>query len=789
MEIFTKFMGFDLICEYLIKSTLVLGCSLFLVYVLRKKSASHRHFILAFSLISLMLLPLLSSFNAGWETKLVPARFKNGVNSDITKEWIKSNRIFHQDKNTFFFPAAKSSSPSTAENSSAENEAYFSANLFRKNNLISPIISMLWMIGLWFLLLRIIVGFIGAFKLTRNGEEITKFPLLQILQQIRKVISIKRKVQLLSNKQILVPITWGVIKPVVILPEESRKWTESQYSSVLFHELSHIKRGDFIIKLIARFSCALFWFNPLIWMTYKLMKKEQEKACDELVLNSGIKPSTYAENLLSIKQVELGNWSMPPAVLGALSKSHLNDRLVAILKRQIKPKEIKMKNKIFLSLMFILIITVIGLARPINQVKMKGTSSIANDISMSTTGSVTLEQNVPDIQEKQQEKKEKEEKSEENESQDIKEKKKNFKWTAKAGESGNAVLYITDDNEVKKIILDGRVVLVESDGEKRAFSIVADGKECIIKKDDEGHWTINGKKLEEFEEEDLKVLKLGELKDVVIKKDDIGYWIVKGDKLELVKDGKINIIKLDDGKKIIIDGKDAELKDKIARIIIPELSIKMDKLGHKNLALHLEGDQDKIKAVYVDPDMDVILDEEHIELIEKIGKLKKELKEIREQEGSEDKAEIKKQTLEELTQLLDEMNENLDKKAKKSENFYISVHPEHDVLYLTTIDELKEPGEESVIGFIREDDGFQIIFKSEKQDEEKRTKYEEIFDRVKNKLKGRYEVEREIKEEDKTFILKIKGERLNKAQKIDMKKLIQEIVEEIKEVRETEKEK
>ena len=93
-----------------------------------------------------------------------------------------------------------------------------------------------------------------------------------------------------------------------------------------------------MIKILARLSCALYWFNPLSWFAYRWMKKEQEKACDELVLKAGVKPSTYAVNLLTIKKAGHLHWNPPSAVLGAVGKSQLNERLTAILKQQFKPK-------------------------------------------------------------------------------------------------------------------------------------------------------------------------------------------------------------------------------------------------------------------------------------------------------------------------------------------------------------------------------------------------------------------------------------------------------------------
>jgi len=724
MDVLFKLMGLDLICEYLIKSSLVLGCALLLVFILRKKTASFRQYILSFALISLILIPFLSSFSAGWETKLVPDWAIHKSDSSITNTRMHRSFFFNHDSNKMFIPPEKISTPSAVFNSGDGNKASFTADLYRKKQLVSLSIPFLWILGLVLILLKIIIGLNGASRLTRNGVMITKSAFHQILRQLRKVIAIKRKVSLLTNQQILIPITWGVVKPVIILPEGASRWTKSQCSSVLFHELSHIKRGDFIVRIIVRLICAFFWFNPIIWVVYNLMKKEQEKACDEMVLNSGIKPSIYAANLLSIKEAMHGNWRPPAAVLGVIKRSQFNNRLIAILKRQIKPKEIKMKSKILLSLIFIMVITVIGLAHPAKPLKLNGNRYLTEEPSINTTYFTDYQQDVADIQEQKQEKKATEERSNDQTSQG--ENNKGIRWVVKDGESGtnmlyitdaDAVKYITDANEVKKIILDGKLILVEKDGKKKAFSIIPDGKECVIEKDDHGNWKIDGKLIELSNEDSIKVIKLGEVKDVVIKKEEEGSWTIKSDELDNIQDGRLYVLKKDDENPIVIQSKDSDSDDKIIKIFVPKLFIKTDKSGHKNFAIYIGDDEDKLKEIDA------------------------------------------------------------------------SLISGHSVLLFADKDVLKVLGEECMIGYIKGEEGFQIIFKSDELDETQREEYAELFEKIKNKLEGRYEVEKEINEEDNTFILKIKSERVDTIQKIDMKKLLNEIVEEIKKVKESKIEK
>lgn len=102
-------------------------------------------------------------------------------------------------------------------------------------------------------------------------------------------------VQLLTSSHTRVPITWGLVRPVVLLPRNALRWPAAQLQAVLRHELAHIGARDATTRLAARLACALFWYHPGVWWLVRRFEADAELASDDRVLASGIRASDYAE--------------------------------------------------------------------------------------------------------------------------------------------------------------------------------------------------------------------------------------------------------------------------------------------------------------------------------------------------------------------------------------------------------------------------------------------------------------------------------------------------------------
>src|SRR6185503_3149793 len=98
--------------------------------------------------------------------------------------------------------------------------------------------------------------------------------------------------------------------------------------------MAHIKRGDPVVRWVAQLSCALHWFNPLVWFAAWRLRVESERACDDLVLTNGVRPSDYAEHLLHVATTLVPARMMQSCGLSMARPSTLEGRLLAILNQQ-----------------------------------------------------------------------------------------------------------------------------------------------------------------------------------------------------------------------------------------------------------------------------------------------------------------------------------------------------------------------------------------------------------------------------------------------------------------------
>lgn len=144
------------------------------------------------------------------------------------------------------------------------------------------------------------------------------------LRRFRSAVTVR------VSDRIDTPLTYGVMHPVILLPKKTAWENREQLTYVLWHEYTHICRGDSALKMLAAVALSVHWFNPLVWVMYVLLNRDIELACDESVVHRcGISDkSAYAKMLIAMEEKRSG--LLP--LCNNFSQNAIEERVRAIMK-------------------------------------------------------------------------------------------------------------------------------------------------------------------------------------------------------------------------------------------------------------------------------------------------------------------------------------------------------------------------------------------------------------------------------------------------------------------------
>lgn len=94
---------------------------------------------------------------------------------------------------------------------------------------------------------------------------------------------LKRKVRIYINNNFKTPLTFGILKPKIILQDHILA-DEELLDHVLIHELMHIKKFHILLNHLVNIVACLYWYNPLLWLSLKYIDQDIEMNCDKLVV-------------------------------------------------------------------------------------------------------------------------------------------------------------------------------------------------------------------------------------------------------------------------------------------------------------------------------------------------------------------------------------------------------------------------------------------------------------------------------------------------------------------------
>lgn len=297
-----------------LKVTLLLAASVLLALALKRRSAAIRHALWCTALFSSLF--FLTGVNGleRWQVPILPVEFMVSAPAAITPEIEAA-------------PLSIAGNQAVSETQSLTETGGPSSLLT-----LPTVLLFVWLLGVLLVIARLLVGTLRVRRLVREAAPLEDPAWVKLSRELSQQIRLRRRVRLLRSRENLVPLTCGAFSAVVLLPNEADEWSIHRRRVVLLHELIHVRRRDLLTQTLAQLVCALYWFNPLVWFAARRLRKEQEWACDEQVLATGIKASDYAGHLLEIGR-GFDTQRLPAVTTTAIMRrSQLEERLRVILK-------------------------------------------------------------------------------------------------------------------------------------------------------------------------------------------------------------------------------------------------------------------------------------------------------------------------------------------------------------------------------------------------------------------------------------------------------------------------
>ena len=319
-----------------LKGAVVIAIAAVVAWMLRRNTAAVRHSVWSAAIAAQLVIPVLSAVLPTWRVPVI-----------TQPAWIAPAEPTVSAPNdsiasTPVTPVVTEQAPQTSPKNTPANAPQTGTPTTTTRWNLSPIVILagLWLLGCVAVLVRLALGTATVSRMAIRGQRVTDEKWLGLLHRLAVTLNISRPLTLLRGDALGVPVTWGIVYPIVLLPEDADAWPEERRRYVLVHEMAHVKRLDAFTQLIAQFALAIFWFNPLVWVAAHQMRRERENACDDYVLTHGTKPSEYATDLLQLVQdIDTeGHRAAAPAfaALAMARRSEFEGRMLSILNPRIR---------------------------------------------------------------------------------------------------------------------------------------------------------------------------------------------------------------------------------------------------------------------------------------------------------------------------------------------------------------------------------------------------------------------------------------------------------------------
>jgi HEAT repeat protein/beta-lactamase regulating signal transducer with metallopeptidase domain len=356
------------VIESCARASAVLCAAWALTSVMRRASAATRHFVWSCAIAGAILASVLGSLGPRWPVSIpsTVALAPSVVSLESLSDTATADAPVPSADPAAGIPDATTANTSALVPGSID---------------VAFVLGLVWTMGALAVLGYAVTGLFGAWLLRRSA---TSAPAhwVEEARTLAEAFEIAGVIDLLQSRAIAMPIVCGIWHPLIVLPTGAGEWSDERRRVVVLHELAHIKRRDCLTQRVAQIVCAVYWFNPIVWLAARRLRIERERACDDFVLAAGEKGPDYAAHLLEIAQTVRHDRAPAMAGLAMARPSQLEGRLLAILN-----PAVRRSSALHTRLASLGLVAMVSL--PVGAVEFIGTSSPAEAIDTTAVAPTT----------------------------------------------------------------------------------------------------------------------------------------------------------------------------------------------------------------------------------------------------------------------------------------------------------------------------------------------------------------------------------------------------------------
>lgn len=196
-------------------------------------------------------------------------------------------------------------------------------------------IAMIWFVGMALFLMKVIGSFVWMRRLTIRALPMKGEAINTLLERAKAVLGISKKIQLKSSSWIKSPVILGIIRPTILFPIGLIEGLSvEEVEAILYHELAHLKRNDFVINIIINVLQIIFFYHPAYWWLKSQLDNEREYATDELALQHSEKKLPMIKALAKVQAFSM---NQPALAFAGNSKNQVLKRINIMMNSKQQP--------------------------------------------------------------------------------------------------------------------------------------------------------------------------------------------------------------------------------------------------------------------------------------------------------------------------------------------------------------------------------------------------------------------------------------------------------------------